>query len=63
MKHGKKYNAAAETVDRQEVYELPEAVKILKSMPSVEFDESVDVAVKLGVDPRHRLGHRVQPRA
>jgi large subunit ribosomal protein L1 len=53
MKHGKKYATATEQVDRSRTYDLPEAVKLLKSLPAAEFDESVDVAVKLGVDPRH----------
>lgn len=53
MKHGKKYSAAAEKVDRSQLYELAEAVDILKAMPTPGFDESVDMSIRLGVDPRH----------
>ena len=53
MKHGKKYRAAAEKIDRARLYDLEEACSMLKDMGGAKFDESVDVAVKLGVDPRH----------
>jgi len=53
MKHGKKYRAAADTIDSSRSYELPEAVTALKASPVATFDESIDLAVKLGVDPRH----------
>ena len=53
MKHGKTYRQAVETVDRLKLHDLDEAVEALKAMPAAKFDESVDLAVKLGVDPRH----------
>ena len=53
MKHGKTYRKAAEAVDRMKLHDLDEAVHMLKGMPAAKFDESVDLAVKLGVDPRH----------
>jgi large subunit ribosomal protein L1 len=53
MKHGKTYRQAAEAVDRMKLHDLDEAVDVLKGMPAAKFDESVDLAVKLGVDPRH----------
>ena len=53
MKHGKSYRKAAEAVDRMKLHDLDEAVEMLKGMPAAKFDESVDLAVKLGVDPRH----------
>jgi large subunit ribosomal protein L1 len=53
MKHGKTYRQAVETVDRLKLHDLDEAVDVLKGMPAAKFDESVDLAVKLGVDPRH----------
>lgn len=53
MKRGKTYREAAEAVDRSQSHDLPEAVEILKGLPSAKFDESVDLSVKLGVDPRH----------
>ena len=53
MKRGKTYRKAAEAVDRSQSHELTEAVEILKGLPAAKFDESVDLSVKLGVDPRH----------
>ncbi len=50
---GKKYKAAAEKVDRLKLYDLSEAIELSKEIAFANFDESVDVAVKLGVDPRH----------
>ncbi len=52
-KHGKKYLANREKVDSQKKYSLTEAIDLLKSMELAKFDESLDVAVRLGVDPRH----------
>lgn len=50
---GKKYRAAREKVDRQRLYPAKEALEAVKSAAFAKFDESVDVAVHLGVDPRH----------
>jgi large subunit ribosomal protein L1 len=50
---GKRYRAAAQTIDRNRSYPLAEAVGILKAYPPVKFDESVDLAINLGVDPKH----------
>ena len=50
---GKKFKAAAVTVDRSREYQIPEAVKLVKGAAFAKFDETVDVAVRLGVDPRH----------
>ena len=52
-KHGKNYLANRTKVDSDKKYSLTEAVALLKSLASKKFDESVDVAVRLGVDPRH----------
>lgn len=52
-KHGKKYRAVAEKVDRTKRYTLEEAVQLVRELKVAKFDESVDVAVNLGVDPRH----------
>jgi len=52
-KRGKKYRNAAEGLDKTKVYELEEAIDILLKGKYAKFDESVDLAVKLGVDPRH----------
>ena len=50
---GKKFRAAAERVDRSREYALPEAVGLVKGSAFAKFNETVDVAVRLGVDPRH----------
>ena len=52
-KPGKRYRAAKETVEVDKVYALDEAIAALKSVGGTKFDESVDVAINLGVDPRH----------
>jgi large subunit ribosomal protein L1 len=53
MKRGKKYNAAAENVDRVKYYSLEEAVPLLKQFGTAKFDETVELSANLGVDPRH----------
>lgn len=52
-KSAKKHSAAMSKIDRNKVYPLEAAVDIVKQAAYAKFDESVDVAVKLGVDPRH----------
>jgi large subunit ribosomal protein L1 len=52
-KSGKKYSANRAKVDSDKKYTLSEAVDLLKSFTPAKFDESVDIAVRLGVDPRH----------
>ena len=51
-KHGKKHRAAAEKIDPEAKYELKEALGLATSVKSEKFDESVDVAIRLNVDPR-----------
>jgi large subunit ribosomal protein L1 len=51
--HGKKFRAAVAKVDRAKEYPIPAAVELLKDSSFAKFDETVDVAVNLGVDPRH----------
>ena len=51
--HGKKFEAAATKVDRMREYPIPDAVALVKGSSYAKFDETVDVAVNLGVDPRH----------
>ncbi len=53
MKHGKAYRAALEKIDRTREYEIGEAVQLLKEGVQAKFDQSVELAVNLGVDPRH----------
>jgi large subunit ribosomal protein L1 len=52
-KVGKRLSAAREQVDRKKTYPLPEALALVKACAKAKFDESVDVAMNLGVDPRH----------
>lgn len=49
---GKKHEDALAKVDREKHYSLAEAVSLVKELSNRKFDESVDVAVRLGVDPR-----------
>jgi len=51
-KHGKKHRVAAEKVDPDAKYELKEALGLATAVKSERFDESVDVAIRLSVDPR-----------
>ena len=51
-KQSKRYKQAADLFDRQTHYNLTEAVDILKQMPTRKFDETVELAFRLGVDPR-----------
>jgi large subunit ribosomal protein L1 len=50
--HGKKYREALAQVDREMLYGVAEAVDIVKRVSSASFDETVELAVRLGVDPR-----------
>ena len=52
-RNGKKYKDAREKVDRDKYYPLEEALAMLQELSFTKFDESVDVAVRLGVNPRH----------
>ena len=52
-KLGKRTIAARKNIDRNKVYDLVSAVKILKQNAKVKFDETVELALNLGVDPRH----------
>ena len=52
-KTGKRMTAAKANVDRDNNYSVSEAVKIVKDNAKVKFDETIDLALNLGVDPRH----------
>ncbi len=52
-KSAKKHSAAMTKIDRNKLYPLKAAVEVVKDVAFAKFDETVDVAVKLGVDPRH----------
>ena len=49
---GKRYAEAITKVDRDHMYSPREAVKVLKDVPSAKFDETVELSIRLGVDPR-----------
>src|SRR5512137_2903149 len=51
--HGKRVMKARETVERTKLYKLDEAVKIVKSNANAKFDETVELSINLGVDPKH----------
>ncbi len=52
-KKGKKYTAAASLIDANKEYSLEEACQLIKKTATTKFDASIDVDVRLGVDPRH----------
>ena len=52
-KLGKRMTAARQGIDRQTIYPLDEAVKMIKQCGTAKFDETVEIAIGLGVDPRH----------
>jgi large subunit ribosomal protein L1 len=51
--HGKRTTKAREGVNRDKLYSLDEAVKLIKARATAKFDETIEVAMNLGVDPRH----------
>ena len=53
MTHSKRYNNNFKKVDRDKSYSVEEAAEILRGFESSKFDESVDLAINLGVDPKH----------
>ncbi len=52
-KRGKKYNQSIKGIDKESLYELSDAVKLVKESAYASFDESVEVHFNLGVDPKH----------
>ncbi|HEY0034918.1 MAG TPA: 50S ribosomal protein L1 [Devosia sp.] len=52
-KVGKKITKAREGIDRNKLYKLDEAVKMVRERASAKFDETIEIAINLGVDPRH----------
>ena len=53
MKRGKKYQEAAKLVEKGKLYEAKEALELIEKMPKANFDETVELHVKLGVDSKH----------
>src|SRR5262245_55013383 len=52
VKRSKRYVQAAAKVDAAKLYQADEAIKLIKSLPPAKFDESIEVAVRLGIDPK-----------
>ncbi len=50
---GKKITKAREGIDRNKLYKLDEALKMVRERASAKFDETIEIAINLGVDPRH----------
>jgi len=53
MAQGKRFRAAREKVDIEKIYPLDEAISMVKSNATAKFDETVEIAVNLGVDPKY----------
>ena len=53
MKKGKKYSDSIKLIDRTKLYDLEEAIDLVKQTAKAKFDETVEISVRLGVDPRH----------
>ena len=51
-KHGKRYEGSSRRFDREHLYGVGEAIDLVKAMASAKFDETIELAVRLGVDPR-----------
>jgi large subunit ribosomal protein L1 len=53
MKHGKRLNSAYAAVDTAKTYPLEQAIHLIKSNAKAKFDETVEISLNLGIDPRH----------
>ena len=51
-KHGKRYLEGAKLVNADTLYDPADAMRLLKQMPKAKFDENIDVAIRLGIDPK-----------
>lgn len=52
-KHGKKYQESAKLIEAGKIYEPEEAIALVQKMPASKFDATLEVSIKLGVDPKH----------
>ena len=50
---GKRLKKARDGIDREKLYPLPEAIKLIKERSKAKFDETIEISMNLGVDPRH----------
>ena len=53
MKMGKKYSDSLKLIDRSKQYDPEEAVALVKKTAKAKFDETIEISLRLGVDPRH----------
>ena len=53
IKRGKKYQESAKLVDREEAYDIPKAIELVQKTAPANFDETIELSVRLGVDPKH----------
>src|SRR5262245_65793206 len=53
MTIGKRYKSAREGIDVEKAYPIAEAIKMVKERAKAKFDETIEIAFNLGVDPRH----------
>ncbi len=53
MKHGKKYLDSLKQIDSAKLYDPEEAVELVKKISKAKFDETIELSIRLGVDPRH----------
>ena len=53
MASGKRLKSGYELIDRNKTYTVDEAAKIIKEAAKAKFDETIEISVNLGVDPRH----------
>lgn len=53
MKHGKNYIESAKLIDNSTSYDPAEAIELVKKTSKAKFDETIDISIRLGIDPRH----------
>ena len=53
MKHSKRYKENYDKIDRLTQYSLTDAISLLKEFKTSKFDETVELSINLGVDPKH----------
>lgn len=53
MKHGKKYTDSLKQIDKQKLYDVQEGLEAVLQSAKAKFDETIEVSIRLGVDPRH----------
>ncbi|MDR1598593.1 MAG: 50S ribosomal protein L1 [Oscillospiraceae bacterium] len=53
MRHGKKYQESRKLIDRLTAYDPADAIELAKKTAKAKFDETIEISIRLGVDPRH----------